>query len=455
MGGRGRCADCGAINVVGAAFCTQCFKRDPVSAGATSSYAAPAPISPAFAMAQPVAAGFGRYPAPPPPVPITSTSGRGPVVWKWRHLWAFGFAAFGIPSSIERFLGTDASLTTLVDRSMLIAILGYLLGAVVLFALVRNEQRGDWTTLGLGRFDAGELALGAGFGLVLLGAFVPIGMLLNHGTFGLDPVVKLIVGGASGAGLVLVAIVVVIGAPIIEEIYFRGILYEKLGRRSIWLAIGVSTVLFTLAHGALLIPAILLLGLGLAVMRRTKSLWFTIGGHASWNLAITVVAATTLFGGGITFSPPGAAYSVDYESTWEASEEAARVFGPGVDLALGSARGSFAMFTMDESRKASAQETLTAIVGFIDKSGAAKAADKTEITPTDVDFAPIGAEGYEVGYMTAGFTREQPFFTTLVVVQKPGADKALYGEFRCVRSACMDDVYDFEEMLASIRLASL
>lgn len=398
---------------------------------------------------------MGGVYAPPPPAPVLPTTGRGPVVWKWQHLWAFGFAAFGIPRAIEGFLSTDASMTTLVDRSMLIAILGYLLGAVVLFALVRNEQKGDWTTLGLGRFDGGELALGAGFGLLLLAAFVPIGMLLNQGTLGLDPVVKLIVGGASGAGLVLVAVVVVIGAPIIEEIYFRGILYEKLGRRSVWLAIGVSTVLFTLAHGALLIPAILLMGLGLGIMRRTKSLWFTIGGHASWNFAIVAVAAATLFGGGITFSPADAAYSVEYQSTWEASEDAAKVFGPGVDLALGSARGSFAMFTMEETRKPSAQETLTAVVAYIDSRGAGNAVDKTEIMPTDVDFAPIGAEGYEMGYMAAGFTREQPFFTTLVVVQKPGAKQALFGEFRCVRSACMDDVYDFEEMLASIRLASL
>ncbi len=344
-------------------------------------------------------------------------------------------------------------MTTLVDRSMLIAILGYILGAVVLAALVRNEQNGDWTTLGLGRFDARELALGAGYGLLLLAAFVPLGMLLNQGLFGLDPLVKLIVGGASGAGLILVALVVVIGAPLIEEIYFRGLLYEKLGRRSVWLAVGVSTVLFSLAHGALLIPAILLLGGGLGLMRRSKTLWFTIGGHAAWNLAITIVAALTLFGGGVTFSPATASYAVEYPSTWEASQGAANVFGGGVDLAIGSARGSFAMFTTERTNKSSAQATLTALVDFIDKNGGS-AAQKTEIMPTDVDFAPIGAEGYEMGYMTAGFSREQPFFTTLVVVQKPGAKKAVFAEFRCVRSACMDDVHDFEEMLGSIRLAA-
>lgn len=450
MGGRGRCAGCGAINAVGAPFCVQCFAPHPVPA--TSS---PVHVASAFAVAQPVAADVGGYSLPSrPPPPVATSPARGPVVWKWQHLWAFGFAAFGIPRAIEGLMSTDASISTLIDRSMLIGIVGYLLGALVLSTLVRNEQKGDWTTLGLGRFDGHEFAVGAGFGLLLLAAFVPIGMLLNHGRFGLDPLVKLIVGGASGGGLVLVAIVVVIGAPIIEEIYFRGILYEKLGRRSIWLAIAVSTLLFTLAHGALLIPAILLLGLGLGVMRRTKTLWFTIGGHAAWNLAITVIAVTTLFGGAITFTSADAAYAVEYPSTWETSADAAQVFGPNADLALGSARGSYAMFTTGRTREQSAQATLNALVDVIDKHVGPTVVDKTEIMPTDVDFAPIGAEGYEMGYMSAGLTREQPFFTTVVVVQKPGMRKAVFAEFRCVRSICMDDVHDFEEMLGSISLGS-
>ena len=453
MSGRSRCAGCGAINRVDADFCTQCFRRDPFLDG-QGGYSMTAPSAttgiPALAPAG-VAPGY----LPPPPLPISAAPAphRGPVVWRWKHLWAFGFAAWGLPSAIERALGTDASMSTLIDRSMLISIVGYFLGALVLVALVRSEQDGDWTTLGLPRFDAREMATGALFGLLLLAAWVPIGLALNHGRFGLDPVVKLLVGGTSGAGLILVGIVVVIGAPVIEEIYFRGLLFEKLRRRSVWLAVPVTSVLFMTAHGALFIPAILLMGVGLGVMRRNKSLWFTMGAHSAWNLAVTTVAAFTLLGGAVTAgSPNDEPFSVTYPSTWEATAEARRVFGRIPDLALGSARGSFAMFSHERSPKSSAKASLAMLVDAVDRHGLTKGMEPTDIMPTDVDFSPIGAEGYEMGYMAPGDSREQPVFYTLLVVQRKGSHEALVSEFRCVRSACMDDVYEFEQMLASVRM---
>ncbi|HEX2241145.1 MAG TPA: type II CAAX endopeptidase family protein, partial [Actinomycetota bacterium] len=392
--------------------------------------------------------------AVPSEVISAPTSDRGPVVWRWKHLWAFGFAAWGLPEMIQEVLPFTTSLSSIIDRSMLITIVGYLLGALVLHQLVRTYQGGNWTTLGLGPFDARELLTGAGFGVLLLGAFIPIGLLLNHGRLGLDPLVKLLVGGASGAGVILVGIVVVLGAPIIEEIYFRGLLYEKLRRRSAWLAIPVTALLFTLAHGALLIPAILLMGFGLGFLRRKKTLWFTMGAHAAWNFVIVVVAAVTLLGGPVVFASSGNSFEVSHPSTWESSDEAHQVFGPGVDLALGSARGSFAMFTHEPAQKTRARATLIALVEAINQTGLTEGMDQTEIMATDVDFAPISAEGFEMGYMAAGLDPQQPLFSTLVVVQRPGSNDALFAEFRCVRSACMDDVHDFEAMLASIKLGS-
>jgi len=290
-----------------------------------------------------------------------ATPQRRPVVWRWKHLWAFGFAAWGLPQVLRGMLPSDGSLSSLIDRSLMISIVGYLLGGLVAFALVR-EQDGDWTTLGLGPFDRRELARGAAFGVALLAAFVPVGLLLNHGRLGLDPLMKLLVGGASGAGLLLVGIVVIVGAPVIEEIYFRGLLYEKLGRRSGWLAVVVSALLFTLAHGALLIPAILLMGFALGVVRRTRTLWFTMGAHAAWNLVIVTIAAAVLLGGATRFSSSDGVFSLEHPASWESSQESRKVFGTIPELTLGSARGSFAMFTYEPALEASAQATLATVV---------------------------------------------------------------------------------------------
>ena len=112
------------------------------------------------------------------------------------------------------------------------------------------------------------------------------------------------------------------------------------------------------------------------------------------------------------------------------------------------------MLSHEQPPRTSAEETLTLLVDGINRSGYSRGMQPTDIMPTDVDFSRIGAEGYEMGYMAPGLTREQPVFITLVVVQKKGANEALMGEFRCIRSACMDDVYDFEEMLASVELGT-
>jgi len=215
----------------------------------------------------------------------------------------------------------------------------------------------------------------------------------------------------------------------------------------------VSALLFTLAHGALLIPAILLMGFALGVVRRTRTLWFTMGAHAAWNLVIVTIAAAVLLGGATRFSSSDGVFSLEHPASWESSQESRKVFGTIPELTLGSARGSFAMFTYEPALEASAQATLATVVSAVNGTGVMKGSEQTEILPTDVDFSRLGAEAYEVGFVSPGATPDQPVFSTLVVVQRPQEKGALFAEFRCVRSACMDDVHDFESMLDSVDLA--
>jgi membrane protease YdiL (CAAX protease family) len=263
------------------------------------------------------------------------------VRWRWWHLWLFGFCAWGAPQLLEPLVLQAATFSGMLDKSLLAQIAGYLLAALVAVSLVRNRQGGDWSSLGL-TFDPKlrpELAQGAGFGLLLLGGWSVIGFAISGGKLEIEPLVKMLLGETSGLGLILAALVVVVGAPVIEEIYYRGMLYEKLARKWPIVAIVLTSAFFVAAHGSIVIPALWLLALGAAIARRRKTLWFTIGAHSAWNLAVLVLALFVLSGSGTEFVAPDSSYTLRYGSEWE--DVSAPVDSMGrVDLTLGSTNGS-------------------------------------------------------------------------------------------------------------------
>ena len=94
----------------------------------------------------------------------------------------------------------------------------------------------------------------------------------------------------------MLAVVVIVGAPIVEELFFRGLVLRSLQRRfgDAWSVIASAGV-FGLAHlstsgAALQLPALVALGLILAVLAlRTGRLGPGIFAHGAFN-AVTVVA---------------------------------------------------------------------------------------------------------------------------------------------------------------------
>ncbi|MEA2922785.1 MAG: protease family protein [Bradyrhizobium sp.] len=102
---------------------------------------------------------------------------------------------------------------------------------------------------------------------------------------------------AHGAGpLALLAVVLIVGAPVAEELFFRGLLLRALQRRFAsspradgW-AIAGSSVAFGLAHFELLqLPGLVLFGAVLGVLAvRTGRLGPGIWAHAAFN-AVTVL----------------------------------------------------------------------------------------------------------------------------------------------------------------------
>ncbi|MEY2432330.1 MAG: protease family protein [Acidimicrobiaceae bacterium] len=92
---------------------------------------------------------------------------------------------------------------------------------------------------------------------------------------------------AHGAGVVLLILVVVVAAPIVEEIFFRGLVLRSIERRmgTRW-AIVTSSALFGAAHfEALQFPALFLFGLVAATLAtRTSRLGPGIWAHVAFNL---------------------------------------------------------------------------------------------------------------------------------------------------------------------------
>jgi len=105
---------------------------------------------------------------------------------------------------------------------------------------------------------------------------------------------------ATGAKLVVFALLAGIVAPVCEELLFRGLLLRSLRRRMApWAAIAVQALIFAFSHPLLsptlgdlaVVPALLLLGVmsGIAATRR-GDLSASILMHIGFNLVTTLTA---------------------------------------------------------------------------------------------------------------------------------------------------------------------
>jgi membrane protease YdiL (CAAX protease family) len=108
-----------------------------------------------------------------------------------------------------------------------------------------------------------------------------------------------ILGSPTGAAFVLVAIMTVVGAPMVEETLFRGVLLPGLralvgsGRTALVGAVVADGLLFALAHGEWVqFPGLAAVGIVLAVIYlRTRRLGPCIITHGAFNLVAVISLA--------------------------------------------------------------------------------------------------------------------------------------------------------------------
>jgi membrane protease YdiL (CAAX protease family) len=208
-----------------------------------------------------------------------------------------GLVLTGVASSLANFHGSLSRLSLLSEPPwwyIASGLLGIWLGCLAATFLVqrRYEIIDAATALRPRTVDLAYVALGA----FLQGAVWLVYLPFNVNRVA-APANKLL-GSATGWEFALLAVMTAVGAPIVEELLFRGVLLRSLQAMiaarsrplSLSAAIAIDGLLFGLFHGELLqLPALAVLGMILATLYvRTKRLVPCIVTHASFNAVALV-----------------------------------------------------------------------------------------------------------------------------------------------------------------------
>ncbi|MFZ4575696.1 MAG: CPBP family intramembrane glutamic endopeptidase [Phycisphaerales bacterium] len=177
----------------------------------------------------------------------------------------------------------------------------------IFWPLLRGVTVAQWkeaTGWHRGRGTAKEIGCGlVGYGALLPCLFIVLLMLLFYVSYEKshnpdaappsNPVADLVMG-ASPFQLLLAFALMTIWAPVVEETFFRGILYRHLrGRMGIVASTAISALWFGLMHGysGILLLPVITIGAGFALIREWRgSLIPTVLAHALHNFAIGALA---------------------------------------------------------------------------------------------------------------------------------------------------------------------
>ncbi len=157
---------------------------------------------------------------------------------------------------------------------------------------------GLWSTL---RDAPLGLAIGVACQFVLVPLItLPVLLLTGADQSELEAPAREITDKATGAGVILLVLVVVIGAPIAEEVFYRGMVQRTMARRlPIWPTMIITSVIFGASHfQALQFPALAVFGLVLSVIaHRTGRLGRNIWAHVGFNATTVVLLLADRSGG--------------------------------------------------------------------------------------------------------------------------------------------------------------
>jgi membrane protease YdiL (CAAX protease family) len=208
---------------------------------------------------------------------------------------------FSAQVAVAIVAGTGADLDSLaVTCAGLIGLWVGLLGSMLW--VTRTKGSGNFATdFGLA-FDTGTDLIGILIGAVTQLAvipliYIPLGQFISDLSDKLErPARDLSNQATGGPGLIVLAVLVVVGAPIVEELFYRGLLLRSVRNRfGPTVAIVVSALVFAAAHfEALQFPALFVFGLVLGYLaNRYDRLGPGIFAHAAFNAVTMAVLIAT------------------------------------------------------------------------------------------------------------------------------------------------------------------
>jgi membrane protease YdiL (CAAX protease family) len=210
--------------------------------------------------------------------------------------WGLGDVAVGlIPFAISLLSvlsssGSDGDDTEVTIGLLLVSsLIGWLF--IVGVPVVATKLKGDGPVADLGlRFEVRDLLyfpLGVAVQAIAVPLlYWPILRVLDQTTDDVSDQARELVDAASGAGVLVLVLIVCVGAPIAEELFYRGLVLRSVERRwSTGIAVVASTLLFGIVHlQGLQLPALLLIGAVLAVLTvRSGRLGPAILCHSGFN----------------------------------------------------------------------------------------------------------------------------------------------------------------------------
>ena len=217
-------------------------------------------------------------------LPVREEAQERPIPWSAPESWIGVVLLVLLNVGLLLFV-RDAGAQLAQSAVIVFAELAYLLPVVIILAW----KRASWAHLGFGKFNLSTMGIGCGMLVVGYSIIIVHNLILDR--LGIAPQGREIYDVLSTLDSPLwFFLAAVIVAPIVEEIFFRGFLFQGFRKRYGWMpAVLLSSLIFAAAHldPASLIPTFIL-GVILAYMyHHSNSLWpgillhFLINGTSS------------------------------------------------------------------------------------------------------------------------------------------------------------------------------
>ena len=189
------------------------------------------------------------------------------------------------------------------EALLTVAIVSALVGTAMAIGWLAVRQRLDRRLFGRGRHGLLKIVIGVAIGFVATVATYTVNAFLVLIFRPEEPVVQQVLQDAlaGGRSLVLAAIVIVLLAPVTEEIVFRGILFQSLDRRlGFWFAATVSSGVFCAIHVEVIMSQPLAL-VGMFVLSMILAASFHLSGSLIVPILVHAVFNATSLGLALAF----------------------------------------------------------------------------------------------------------------------------------------------------------